>query len=264
MRLPDRVSAPRTRRRDKLGPDPTVRREILAAASTILREQGVRGLSIAAVLERAGLSTRAFYRHFDSKDELVAAVFLETARVEKRRLRRRMASATTEIEAVAAWIDGRLDLAFDDNIRSDLRRLSLEAQSQTLASPGLVQPAYAEMLKPLSEALQRGLQRGVFHHIDPVDRRAVHPRRGVGGHRPAMDDRRLRPRRSPPTHSAFLLARAGRDTGSDRPDLLQELTKGDYRWIWVSPDRRPWSPAAAREWDWPSPKPWRPKEPAWR
>jgi AcrR family transcriptional regulator len=162
------MSAPRTRRRDKLGPDPTVRREILAAASTILRQQGVRGLSIAAVLERAALSTRAFYRHFGSKDELVAAIFLEAARVEQRRLRRRMAAAATEIEAVAAWIDGRLDLAFDDDTRSDLRRLSLEAQSQTFASPGLIQPAYAEMLKPLSEALQRGLQRGVFHDIDPV------------------------------------------------------------------------------------------------
>lgn len=162
------MSAPRTRRRDKLEPDPAVRREILAAASTTLREQGVRGLSIAAVLDRAKLSTRAFYRHFDSKDELVAAVFLETARTERRRLQRRMATAATEIAAVAAWIDGRLDLAFDDNIKSDLRRLSLEAQSQTFASPGLIQPAYAEMLKPLGEVLQRGLKSGVFHHIDPV------------------------------------------------------------------------------------------------
>ena len=171
MQLPD-ASAPRTRRRDKLGPDPTVRREILAAASTTLQEQGVRGLSVATVLERAGLSTRAFYRHFDSKEELVAAVFLETARVEKRRLRRRMSAATTEIEAVTAWIDGRLDLAFDESIGSDLRRLSLEAQSQ---SPGLVQPAYAEMLKPLRDALQRGLRGGVFHHIDPeTDAQFIH------------------------------------------------------------------------------------------
>jgi AcrR family transcriptional regulator len=171
MQLPD-ASAPRTRRRDKLGPDPTVRREILAAASTTLQEQGVRGLSVATVLERAGLSTRAFYRHFDSKEELVAAVFLETARVEKRRLRRRMSAATTEIEAVTAWIDGRLDLAFDESIGSDLRRLSLEAQSQ---SPGLVQPAYAEMLKPLRDALQRGLLGGVFHHIDPeTDAQFIH------------------------------------------------------------------------------------------
>jgi AcrR family transcriptional regulator len=169
------MNAPRTRRRDKLGPDATVRREILAAASTTLREQGVRGLSIAAVLERAALGTRAFYRHFDSKDELVAALFLEMARAEERRLRRRMASATTEIDAVAAWIDGRLDLAFDDNIKSDLRRVSLEAQSQMFASPNLVMPAYAQLLEPLSEALQRGLQHGVFHHIDPVtDAQAIH------------------------------------------------------------------------------------------
>lgn len=166
------MSAPRTRRRDKLGPDPAVRREILAAASTILREQGVRGLSVAPVLQRANLSTRAFYRHFDSKEDLVAAVFLETARVEKLRLRRRMSTATTEIEAVKAWIEGRLDLAFDDSIGSGLRRLSLEAQSQ---SPGLVQPAYAEMLKPLTDALQRGLQDGVFHHVDPVrDAQFIH------------------------------------------------------------------------------------------
>jgi AcrR family transcriptional regulator len=162
------VSAPRTRRREKLGPDPTVRHQILAAASTTLREHGVEGLSIAAVLTRAALSTRAFYRHFGSKDELVAAVFLESARTEKRRLRRRMAGAATEVEAVAAWIDGRLDLVFDERLGNDLRRLSLEAQSQIFASPGVVQPAYAEMLAPLRDAIRRGLQDGVFHQVDPV------------------------------------------------------------------------------------------------
>ena len=159
-----------------------MRRAILAAASKSVREQGVRGLSIAAVLDRAELSTRAFYRHFESKDQLVAAVFLEMARIEKRRLRRKMAKAATPVEAVAAWIDGRLDLAFDENIKSDLRRLSLEAQSQMFASPELIQPAYAEMLEPLIEQLQRGLeQRRVPRHRSG-DRGAVHSGRGVGEH----------------------------------------------------------------------------------
>jgi len=162
------MTRPTTRRRDKLAPDPDVRRTIVAAASKSVREQGVRGLSVSVVLDRAGLSTRAFYRHFDSKDQLVAAVFLEMARAEKRRLRRTMAEATTPVEAVAAWIDGRLDLAFDENIRSDLRRLSVEAQSQIFASPELIQPAYAEMLEPLVEQLQRGLDQGLFHDIDPL------------------------------------------------------------------------------------------------
>jgi len=162
------MTRPATRRRNRLAPDPDVRRAILTAASKSVREQGVRGLSIATVLDRAQLSTRAFYRHFESKDELVAAVFLEMARVEKQRLRRKMAAADGPVEAVAAWIDGRLDLAFDDNIKSDLRHLSLEAQSQMFASPELIAPAYAQMLEPLIEALRHGLEQGVFQDIDPV------------------------------------------------------------------------------------------------
>ena len=162
------MTAPRTRRRSKLAPDPDVRRTIVAAAAEALREQGVRGLSVAAVLDRADLSTRAFYRHFESKDHVVAAVFLEMAQAEKRRLQRRMAKAADSVEAVAAWIDGRLDLAFDENVKSDLRRLSLEAQSQIFAAPQLIQPAFEEMLKPLIEQLSRGLSSGVFHDIDPV------------------------------------------------------------------------------------------------
>ena len=162
------MTAPRTRRRNKLAPDPDVRRTIVAAASEALREQGVRGLSVAAVLDRAELSTRAFYRHFESKDQLVAAVFLAMAHTEKRRLQRKMAKAGDPVEAVAAWIDGRLDLAFDETVKSDLRVLSLEAQSQMFAAPELIQPAFEEMLKPLIEQLNDGLRSAVFHDIDPV------------------------------------------------------------------------------------------------
>lgn len=162
------MTRPARRRRDKLAPDPDIRRVIVAATSEIVRAQGVRGLSISAVLDRAELSTRAFYRHFESKDQLVAAIFHEMAHAEERRLRRKMAKAVDPVEAVVAWIDGRLDLAFDGKIKSDLRRLSLEAQSQMFAAPELIQPAYAEMLKPLIEQLHHGLIRGVFHDIDPV------------------------------------------------------------------------------------------------
>ncbi len=156
------------RRRDKLSPDPAVRGSILAAAAEILRTEGVQGLSIAGVLNRCGLGTRAFYRHFASKDELLEAVFLEIARTETRRLRRKMKAASNPVDAVAAWIDGRLDLAFDPNVKSDLRHLSEEAQSLIFTSPRLVQAAFGEMLQPLMEQLQRGLTDGVFNDIDPV------------------------------------------------------------------------------------------------
>jgi len=140
-----------------------------------MRDEGIGSVNVARVLERAALSTRAFYRHFDSKDALVSAVFLQMARMEMRRLKRKMAAASNPAEAVVAWIEGRLDLAFNEQIRSDLRQMSLEAQSQMFAAPELVGDAYAEILKPLVEQLEKGRAAGVFPDIDPAaDALSIH------------------------------------------------------------------------------------------
>ena len=159
------ITGPLPRRRNKLAPDPDVRCAILAAASKSLHDQGVRGLSIAVVLERAQISARAFYRHFESKDQLVAAVFSEMARVETLRLRSKMANTASPIEAVAAWIDGRLDLAFDESSGFDLRRLCLEVKSGSFSSAEIVSPAINAIFEPLIEQLERGLELGAFQDI---------------------------------------------------------------------------------------------------
>lgn len=154
--------------RRRLEPDPQVRAAILAAAARIVRADGLGALSVAAVLGRARLGTRAFYRHFDSKDDLVAALFLDMARAEMERTRIPMEAAADPVRAVVAWLDGRLDLAFDDDVVADLRRMSLEAQSQMFAAPQLVAAAYGEILHPLIEILCRGKELGLFADIDPV------------------------------------------------------------------------------------------------
>lgn len=133
-----------------------------------MHDYGVRGLSIAAVLERAQLSTRAFYRHFESKDQLVAAVFMEMARCETRRLRGKMAETASPVEAVVAWVDGRLELAFAENTELDRRRMNLEAHSKAFSSPEMVAPAYSAILEPLVEQLERGLELGMFEDIVPA------------------------------------------------------------------------------------------------
>ncbi|MEE6176062.1 TetR/AcrR family transcriptional regulator [Mycobacterium sp. 050134] len=167
QRRPHAGQPPGTRR-NKLAPDPEVRRAIVAAAAKSVREQGVRGLSVAAVLEHAQLSTRAFYRHFESKDQLVAVVFMEMTRAEVQRLKAKMAPAADPVEAVTAWIDGRLDLAFDESIKSEQRQVSLEAQEKILSSPELVPPSYLAILDPLIEQLQRGVDLRLFHDIVPA------------------------------------------------------------------------------------------------
>jgi len=166
MRRPERADISRAGGRKKLEPDPQIRAALLSAGTEVVRAEGVQALSIAQVLDRTRLSTRAFYRHFESKDQLVAAVFLEMARAEVLRLELRM-SESDPVRAVAAWIDGRLDLAFNRQIRSDLRQMSIEAHSQMFGAPELVAPAYREILRPLVEQLTRGRDLGIFGDIDP-------------------------------------------------------------------------------------------------
>ena len=133
-----------------------------------MQEEGLPGLAVSEVLARTQLSTRALYRHFDSKEKLVKASFVEIARIETERLRRRMAGEWP-VGAVVAWIDERLDLAFDRQVPSDTRQTSLDAYSHTFASPEFVAPAYAEILLSLIEQIDSGTRLGLFAEANPVE-----------------------------------------------------------------------------------------------
>lgn len=48
------------------------RQRILAAADDLFTRQGIRGVGVEAIAEAAGTNKMTLYRHFESKDELVA------------------------------------------------------------------------------------------------------------------------------------------------------------------------------------------------
>jgi len=156
------------RGRPKVEPDPQVRAAIIEASLAIVQEEGIDPFRVSHVLDRMQLSTRAFYRHFDSKDKLVTAMFAETARVETARLKQRMADQNP-VRAVVAWIEGRLDLAFDQQVESDSRQLSIAAHTQVFTSPELVSPAYGEILRPLIDQIIRGKRLGLFAAGHPFE-----------------------------------------------------------------------------------------------
>jgi AcrR family transcriptional regulator len=54
-------------------PDKPTRTRIIEAASKLFYGEGIRAVSVDAVAEKAGVTKRTFYYHFESKDELVAA-----------------------------------------------------------------------------------------------------------------------------------------------------------------------------------------------
>ena len=53
--------------------DKDTRSRIIAAADTLFYEHGLRSVSVDAIAERAGVTKRTLYYHFESKDELIAA-----------------------------------------------------------------------------------------------------------------------------------------------------------------------------------------------
>ena len=61
-------------------------------------------------------------------------------------------------------------------VKSDLRQMSVEAQSQMFAAPEVIGAAYAEILTPLVEQLERGGQLGRFTDVDPAAQRPVRSR----------------------------------------------------------------------------------------
>jgi len=63
------------------------RERIIAAASRLFRARGVAAVSIADVMEAAGLTVGGFYRHFDSKEALVAEAIEAASRETVEKLR---------------------------------------------------------------------------------------------------------------------------------------------------------------------------------
>lgn len=54
-------------------PDSPTRKRIIEAASKLFYGEGIRAVSVDAVAQKAGVTKRTLYYHFESKDELVAA-----------------------------------------------------------------------------------------------------------------------------------------------------------------------------------------------
>jgi AcrR family transcriptional regulator len=86
--------------------DATAEEELLIAATwTVAARIGSFEPSVRDILQEAGISTKAFYRHFRSKDELLL-VALEAGSVRLAEyIESQMASARDPLERIAAWIE---------------------------------------------------------------------------------------------------------------------------------------------------------------
>ena len=81
-------------------------RRLIEAAFQVAAATGEAEPSVRSILREAGLSRQAFYRCFQSKDDLIAAVLAEGRRILADYLMGRMAMAQTPEDKVRAWVTG--------------------------------------------------------------------------------------------------------------------------------------------------------------
>jgi AcrR family transcriptional regulator len=156
------VEAQRRRAEDEV-------RTLVEAALAVLRRRGAAGLTVADVLAEAGLSTRAFYRHFHSRDELVLAVYEQEAARRNAAIEARIAAARDPRAALETWIDEMLALGFDARRARRTQVLANEGARLQSDFPQEFGAILAGAVDPLVEVLR------AFPAADPeLDARSIY------------------------------------------------------------------------------------------
>jgi AcrR family transcriptional regulator len=161
------VEGPRRGRKPALAPD-VERKLLLDAGLRVLRASGYDRATLDEVLAEAGLSTRAFYRHFSSKDELLIAIFRRDGESGVRRIAKRVAAVDDSLAALELWVDDVLEIRFDPASRA--RSLTLLDHGASTAAGYLQERdrAVDDFARPLAEVLERGLADGTFPRARPA------------------------------------------------------------------------------------------------
>jgi AcrR family transcriptional regulator len=141
---------------------------IIDAAYSCLYEPHSGPIPVAAILQRAGVSTRAFYRHFESKDEL----FLAMLRQESDALACRLDRIVDEVSDVPAgqlkaWIGHMFGWMHDAELQMHLTVIDSDEVRIAKGYRETREQAHADRERSLVEILRRGREDGSFPLADP-------------------------------------------------------------------------------------------------
>ncbi len=143
-------------------------RLLLDSALVVMQRNGYTDAAVADILREANLSTRSFYRHFSSKDELLCALIRREAETAADRLRTEVQGAASPRAALDAWIDEILSFGFQ---RAKAARLAVLSSAGARRAEGYaveMRRAARLLLEPLESLLAEGAADRSFPLCDPA------------------------------------------------------------------------------------------------
>jgi AcrR family transcriptional regulator len=145
------------------------RARIIDASYRALAARRGESISVTDILRTAGLSTRAFYRHFDSKDALLLAMFRQESTALLNRLETQAAAAPTPAEGLRTWIAEFLKVVSVPRWRQRALVLGSAEVTRARGYPGERQRLQVGHERGLVAVLERGRQTGWFTTVDPAN-----------------------------------------------------------------------------------------------
>jgi TetR/AcrR family transcriptional repressor of nem operon len=123
---------------------------IVEIASARIREAGTDGPGVAEIMKAAGLTHGGFYKHFGSRDELIA----EAAERTFEDSRRSMAAATHgAVDPLAAFVDGYVSAEHRDSVATGCGVVALGADAAR--ADARVRAAYTDQVRYYLAELER-------------------------------------------------------------------------------------------------------------
>ena len=167
----------------------TERLQLMAAAEQVLARGGWWGFKLGSVLRQARLSTRSFYRHFDSKDDLLSALLEGELLAIADYLKVLGDNTASPVERVWQYVQALMDLAFDQRIIKPASLFALHWRKLLPEHTEVVERCADALTAPLADALEEGNRTGALVCSDPTaEARAIfHLTSSMVFDRPSVD-----------------------------------------------------------------------------
>lgn len=140
---------------------------LIQAGIDEIREKGGVDPRVSDIVRRAGLSNKAFYRHFKSKEELLLAVLEEGLQRSRDDFDTHIAAATSPIDRVRTWIMRVAELAVDPESASSTRPLLVYQATLAENLGPQVRSNVDRVMEPLKQALIEAKASGALPNIEP-------------------------------------------------------------------------------------------------
>ena len=141
---------------------------LVDAALVLIRDQGNMEPRVSEIVGKAGLSNKAFYRHFRSKHELLVAVLDDGIERLGHYLAHRMTRARSPLGAIREWIRGMLEQALHPEGAESTRPFVLAKGRLADAFPEEVAASERRLTETLRQAIETARDVGELPDAHPA------------------------------------------------------------------------------------------------